>query len=440
MYRKNLSQELRYMPSREKRELRRERSGGVLPVLIVILLLVAGLLVFMLINSNPLEKEPQEKALVAAYPENPSFVEQKNVTVQPLVIAEGEQAAATATPAPEVTATPVPEATENADPTADQQTETVANRLLPTPMPGDYYLPVCDRALRTPSDEMMIAITVDDCHKPEVMNQIVAIARKYDVKLTLFPRGDALMNPGLQEGFNMCVTQFGFQIENNTHNHKPDYTLSNGELAMQIWKHGIATSYVVGRDYTQHFYRPVKHGSEVDQRTHFYLRKLGYVGIGSYTHSYVDNTVEELAKTLKNGNIYQFDMTQKSMAVFEGFIQAASDKGYRMVTMNTLFGLEEDVIGDALTIDQQTLVSMDDYTATYFDLKINDRAAWVYNIQRRLKDLGYLKGEDVVADGLYGPKTSVAVSEFQARVGLPATGNADVATQEKLFASDAPAW
>ena len=423
------------MPSREKRELRRERSSGVLPVLIVILLLVAALLVFMLINSNPLEKEPQEKALVANYPENPSFVEQNTVTTQPLVIAEGDKAAATATPVPEVTPTPAPVS----DGEVQQPAEEV-NRLLPTPMPGDYYLPVCDRALRTPSDEMMIAITVDDCHKADVMNQIVAIARRYDVKLTLFPRGDALMDPALQEGFNMCVTQFGYQLENHTHNHKPDYTLSNGELAMQIWKQGIAASYVTGRDYTQHFYRPVKHGSEVDQRTHFYLNKLGYVGIASYTHSYVDNTVEELAKTLKNGNIYQFDMTQKSMAVFEGFIQAASDKGYRMVTMNTLFGLEEDVIGDTLTIDQQTLVSMDDYTATYFDLKINDRAAWVYNIQRRLKDLGYLKGEDVVADGLYGPKTSVAVSEFQARVGLPATGNADVATQEKLFASDAPAW
>ena len=81
------------MPSREKRELRRERSGGVLPILIVILLLVAGLLVFMLINS--LKSEPQEEPLVANYPENPSFVEQKAVTPQPLVIAEGEKASAT---------------------------------------------------------------------------------------------------------------------------------------------------------------------------------------------------------------------------------------------------------------------------------------------------------------------------------------------------------
>ncbi|MBQ3574449.1 MAG: peptidoglycan-binding protein, partial [Clostridia bacterium] len=383
------------------------------------------------VNSDPLEKK-QEKGLVAAYPENPSFVEQKQVTAQPLVIAEGEKAAVTATPVPEITPTPAPEIT--AEPVQEG-----ANRLLPTPLPGEHYLPICDRALRTPSDQMMIAITVDDCSKAEVMNEIVAIARKYDVALTLFPTGEALMNESLQEGFRMCVNKYGYQLENHTHNHKPDYTLSNGELAMQIWKQGIAASYVVGRDYTQHFYRPVKHGSEVDQRTHFYLRKLGYVGIGSYTYSYVDNTVEELAATLENGNIYQFDMTQKSMAVFEGFIQAACDKGYKLVTMNELFGLEQDVVGSSLTIDQQTLVTMDDYSITYFDLKLNDRASWVYNIQRRLIDLGYIDGELNQADGLYGPKTSMAVSEFQANVGLPATGNADIATQEKLFSSDAPA-
>ena len=44
----------------------------------------------------------------------------------------------------------------------------------------------------------------------------------------------------------------------------------------------------------------------------------------------------------------------------------------------------------------------------------------------------------IAADGIYGPSTSIAVSAFQAKVGLPATGNADVATQERLFASDAP--
>lgn len=420
------------MPSREKRELRRERGSGVLPMLIVILILVAALLVFMLVNSDPFGENEQEKGLVAAYPENPSFVEQKAVTAQPLVIVEGEKADATPTPVPEITPTPAPEITEAP---ADEN----ANRLIPTPAPGDYYLPVFDRALRTQSDEMMIAITVDDCNKAEVMNQIVAIANNYDVKLTLFPTGEALMNEDLQDGFQTCVRKYGFELENNTFNHKADYTLTNGELAMQIWKQGIAASYAIGRDYTQHFYRPVKHGSEYDQRTHFYLRKLDYLGIGSYTHSYQDQTLDELVDTLENGNIYQFDMTQKSMALFEPFIQAVSDKGYRMVTMNELFGLEENEIGNDLTIDEQTLVTLDDYSPTYFDLKLNCRAAWVYNVQRRLQELGYLSGEGIVADGLYGPNTSIAVSEFQAKIGVAATGNADVYTQERLFASDAPA-
>ena len=432
------------MPSREKRALRRRRGYGVLSALIVILMLVAAALILILVNGGA--ETDAQGGDVAIRSNATDFVDAQGATPEPLVLgANLETAEASVAPqetpesdAPEEMSEPdAPEETDGAE-TVEEQGALNGNRLIPAPPEGDYFLPIFDRALRTPDDEMMIAITVDDCNKPEVLSQMVEIARKYDAKLTLFPTGEALMKEDMAEGFRTCVLNYGFELENHTYSHRREYQLSNGELALQLWKQSIAASYVVGRDYEQHFFRPIYDGGKCDQRTHFFIGKLGYLGIASYTYSYKDMSVEKLTGTLANGNIYQFDMTEKSLGMFETFVQEASRKGYKLVTMNQLFGLNEDVVGDSLTIDQQTLPTMDDYVASYYDLKLNDRANAVYSLQARLAELGYLTGDAAKPDGLYGPNTSIAVSAFQAKIGEPATGNATVATQERLFALNAP--
>ena len=420
------------MPSREKRAMRRRRGYGVLSALIVILMLVAAALVVILVNGGA-----QQGGDVPIQPNATDFADAGSATPAPLVLGAELQTAAAQKSQP--SAEPVE--TVDAEPEAEPepvQTSSTGNRLIPEPLPGDYYLPIFDRALRTPDDEMMIAITVDDCSDPEVLSQVVEIARRYDAMLTLFPTGEALMKEDMADGFRTCVLRYGYELENHTYSHKGEYKLSNGELALQLWKQSIAASYVVGKDYEQHFFRPVYDNSKYDQRTHFFINKLGYAGVASYTYSYKGMTAEQLIDTLKNGNIYQFDMTEKSMELFETFIQAASRKGYKLVTMNKLFGLNENVVGDRLTIDQQMLPTMDDYVSTYYDLKLNYRTNAVYSLQARLAELGYLTDEAAKPDGLYGPNTSIAVSAFQAKIGEAATGNATVETQERLFALNAP--
>lgn len=425
------------MPNRKKRARRREGGVGVvLPVLVVIVAMVAVALVILLINSDPFAPA-RNNSLPYGY-ENLNFAEAGDATSAPLVLGTAMPASTDrlSTDASE----PTPTAPSELSYVENTVSEGSNNRLVPTPMPGDYFLPVFDKALRTPDDIPMIAITVDGCDNPEVMTEMLNIAEFYGVKLTLFPTGDALMTLG--SGFRSCVNTFNYELENCTYEaSKKDYALSSGELALQIWRQNLASSYAMMRDYEQHFYRPVMRQSVYDQRTHYYIRKLGFVGIASYTHSYKENDLASLVASLENGNIYQFDMSEKSMALFESFISEASRKGYQLVTMNELFGMEENEISDALTINEQTLPEMNDYTPTYYDLKINYRTNAVYALQTRLRELGYLSaepGKDFRADGIYGSDTSVAVSEFQARVGLVATGNADVETQMRLFAQDAP--
>lgn len=71
----------------------------------------------------------------------------------------------------------------------------------------------------------------------------------------------------------------------------------------------------------------------------------------------------------------------------------------------------------------------------YIDLKLGDAdsadgVAYIVYLQIRLNELGYLMSS---ADGVYGKSTEAAVAAFQRNNGLPETGVADVATQEKLF-------
>ena len=432
------------MPNQKKRARRRKGGAGVvLPVLIVIVAMTAAALTIVLIHSNPLA--PERNGELPYDYGNLNFVESEKSTAVPLVLG------ATSAPKPEgeePMETPVPaspseeenQSTGTIDAT-DVGTTVTENRFIPATISGDYFLPVFDKALRTPDDRAMIAITVDGCDDPNVMTQILNLAAFYGAELTLFPSGDALM--AMPGSFRTCVNSLNYELENCAYDaNRRDYTMSTGELALQIWRQSIATSYAVSRDYQQHFYRPRTQQSVYDQRTHFFIRKLGFLGIAGYTHSYRDHDIDSLVDSLENGNIYQFDMSEKSMEMLDVFMNAASDKGYKLVTMNELFDLNQNEIGRSLTIGEQTLPEMNDYTPTYYDLKLNYRTNAVYSLQARLISLGYLSppsGEsEVRADGIYGADTSVAVSKFQARVGLVATGNADVETQQKLFAEDAP--
>ena len=93
--------------------------------------------------------------------------------------------------------------------------------------------------------------------------------------------------------------------------------------------------------------------------------------------------------------------------------------------------------GVASAYMQQKLFSRNAPTYSgYITLRRGDNNDRVAELQRRLRDLGYLDSGDV--DGYYGRRTAAAVKEFQKMAGLPITGVADPVTQELLFGPDAP--
>lgn len=71
----------------------------------------------------------------------------------------------------------------------------------------------------------------------------------------------------------------------------------------------------------------------------------------------------------------------------------------------------------------------------YATLSKGDKSDAVLDLQNRLFELGFLLDD---RDGAFGSKTQTAVKLFQQAAGLEATGIADNATQQRLFAEDAP--
>ena len=59
-----------------------------------------------------------------------------------------------------------------------------------------------------------------------------------------------------------------------------------------------------------------------------------------------------------------------------------------------------------------------------------DPASEDIGIQQRLKNLGFYHGE---LDGIVGPQTRAAITEFQARTGLKVSGELDDSTRQKLI-------
>jgi peptidoglycan hydrolase-like protein with peptidoglycan-binding domain len=58
---------------------------------------------------------------------------------------------------------------------------------------------------------------------------------------------------------------------------------------------------------------------------------------------------------------------------------------------------------------------------------------WVaLQLQEKLRAMGYLK-MDGPSTGYYGPQTAKAIAAFQQDHGLPATGEADIETQQRVL-------
>ena len=411
------------MPSRSVRT--RRRYTGFLSVVIA-LLAVAALALAGAIIYNERHRPAVDESQTAAgeyvkadeLPETQVVLKADTFRDEYLPPAEGD-----ATPEP--TPSPTPEPTpDDSDPYA---------RLRPLAM-GENLVPVFKKAF---TNEKVIAITVDECSSPAILEQFANAAQKYGAKLTLFPSGENVLKNGMQRVLQRCVLQMGFEVENRGYSGLSKvFQLPNEEMVQEIWKQTVALNYVLGVRYEPHFFRAYGGLGENDPRTHAFLKQEGYYGIAHWTVSGSDTAASKLPGKLTPGGIYLFKTTKDDGERMKALMEAAQSEGYRMVTLNDLFGYPANSYTQADGSVLSDTMPVFDFQDEIYELYPGDATWLVFRMQERLRELGYLS-KDSKSDGMFGEGTAEALRMFQAQVGRAASGAGDKVTLEMLFASDA---
>lgn len=430
------------MPKRSVRQ-RRKHGAGCLTVLIGMLAVIAVILgVAIVVTTNIDIGAPAGENIEAAPtvggeyldPEDPNSQKEHTLELDAGTFSTPLPGAVvnTPTPSPTPAVTPVPLADMTPQPTFDPENPYALVR--PTPR-AENLLPVFKKAN---TDKKQIAITLDECSGATITDKFIKLAANYGAKLTLFPTGENIMKEGMANVLKEAVFTYGFEVENRCYSDLARlYQLNDAMMATEIWKQNIALSYVLGVKYEPHFLRVYGGNGDNDPRTHAYLKQEGYYGFAGWSVSGTDISEANILNTLDPGQVYYFKTSEadgrKMMLLMEGARRA----GYEMVTLNELFGYEEnkqtDVQGSLLT---ETLPMPTSYTPEFYTMRSGDCTWAVYQVQHRLVDLNYLPfGED---DGIYGEATTDALCEFQAACGMAATGLCTIETQQRLFADDAP--
>lgn len=392
--------------SRKQARARRKRRAGILAA--VALLAFCALAAVVAVDALS-RGGSRVKAVSAQTMERP---EQAQAAVPAPAITFEPQA--TAVPTPEPTPTPVPTPEPTPEPTAE-----------PTPF---AYLPVVHHA---DIERNKIAVTVDDCYQVDNLKTIVSVAEENGAKLTLFPVGENLSKSGMADLLQRCAFKLGYEIENHTWSHSRIFRLPDEEMAAEIWKQDAALDKALGANYQAHFLRLMGGDGDTDPRIHSYLSKLGYLGIANWSVSGSDSDMKHIKAALAPGQIYLFHTTDPDTKKLQTFIPWAVSQGYELVTLNELFNLpanETSRLTDAAMPQPDADVD-DGHTIT------EGEYTWVTaRLQDKLRQLGYLD-LDGPSTGYYGEQTAKAVRAFQKANGLPETGEADLATQDRILGS-----
>lgn len=302
------------------------------------------------------------------------------------------------------------------------------NKLGRWPQTAENTMPVLYRAN---TDENIIAITVDDCYQAQNLQRIVQCALDNSAQLTIFPIGSNIARAETASVVKWAWEN-GMEIENHTYSHEGLYHYDDERMTDEIWRQSQQLNQVLGVNYQEHFFRPHGGDERDDQRDHAYINQLGFNGVAVWSQDGSRSTINQLYSSLGPGEIYLFHTTDNDLSLLLQFIPAAVQRGYRLVTLNEMFGLPENETSE---LQSQTKPALEAFRVDARSYKKTSYARAVAPIQARLIELGWMEGEPT---GVYGDVTRTAVGFFQLSAGLNADGIAGTETQKVLFSDAAP--
>ncbi len=203
-------------------------------------------------------------------------------------------------------------------------------------------LPVIYRA-KNPGKK--VAITVDDCFSPENTRAILNLAEKYEIKLTFFPIGRIVKrDPQLWRD----ILEKGHEIENHSYHHSNILNMTDEELYNTIvWQNEVMNE-VLGVNYHMRYFRPMGGNGTKTKRLHKVLGDLGYAAVASWGLS-GNRPAEDTIRLTEAGQILLFHATDTDLSRLKKVIPGLLDKGFKLVTINELYGKEPNLVAPADT-------------------------------------------------------------------------------------------
>jgi len=118
--------------------------------------------------------------------------------------------------------------------------------------------------------------------------------------------------------------------------------------------------------------------------------------------------------------MFLFHCTDADLAKLQGFIPYATEQGYKLVTMNELFGYAKNY-EEPLTDDPKTreIPQLEPYERDYKTIKAPTYDYAAYEVQAALIAKGFMKGSP---DGIYGKKSAQCAIAWQKSMGYAGDG------------------
>ena len=199
------------------------------------------------------------------------------------------------------------------------------------PQPAaEGFLPVFYQAN---TEELVVAITIDECGSETQMKSILASAAEYNAHLTFFPTGTEI---AANEELWAAAFLGGHEIENHTMTGARLAGLDAESLIGEIDGQTDLVREVIGAEYASHFLRTDDLEDDTDAALHALLSERGYMGIARWAQKTPANF-----SSVAPGQILSY--TASDAETLKTVMRILSENGYRMVTLNELFAYPENI-------------------------------------------------------------------------------------------------
>lgn len=207
-------------------------------------------------------------------------------------------------------------------------------------LPENYVVRHGDR------EQKKIAITVDDCWKPEYLKKIHELSVELDFPITWFVVGTCLRD-GEEEIWHDIIAH-GSEIGNHTWKHSKLLSFSTSNARTQVRLTQERIDEYLGYHYPLRLLRP-PYGQYKNSEKNF-LGVFHEYGVEKVVLWDVSQTnAKQAFKDTQNGSILLYHTNPKDYECLKELVPMLQEAGYELVTVSELLGLEPLVLENGAT-------------------------------------------------------------------------------------------